>query len=114
MTADQFAFLGHNKCKTAIAVIISFGVLLLLPSNLGYGGVIIQEGFGQFTLPQLEILLLPQKMEARLLRRRKSLRKTQRLRLQLLLLLPLLLLLQLLLTTLITYKTRRYFCYVDS
>jgi hypothetical protein len=54
MTADQFAFLGHNKCKTAIAVIISLGVLLLLPSNLGYGGIIIQEAFGQFALPQLE------------------------------------------------------------
>ena len=54
MKSDQFAFLGHNKCKTAIAVIISLGVLLLLPSNLGYGGIIIQEAFGQFALPQLE------------------------------------------------------------
>ena len=54
MTADRFAFLGHNKCKTAIAVIISFGVLLLLPASLGYGGTIIQEAFGQFALPQLE------------------------------------------------------------
>ena len=54
MTTDQFAFLGHNKCKTAIAVIISLGVLLLLTSNLGYGGIIIQEAFGQFALPQLE------------------------------------------------------------
>ncbi len=54
MTADQFAFLGHNKCKTAIAVIISLGVLLLLPASLGYGGTIIQEAFGQFALPQLE------------------------------------------------------------
>jgi hypothetical protein len=54
MTADQFAFLGHNKCKTAIAVIISLGILLLLPASLGYGGIIIQESFGQFALPQLE------------------------------------------------------------
>ena len=54
MTADRFAFLGHNKCKTAIAVIISLGVLLLLPASLGYGGTIIQEAFGQFALPQLE------------------------------------------------------------
>jgi hypothetical protein len=54
MTADQFAFLVHNKCKTAIAVIISLGVLLLLPASLGYGGTIIQEAFGQFALPQLE------------------------------------------------------------
>ena len=54
MMTDQFAFLGHNKCKTAIAVIISLGVLLLLTSNLGYGGTIIQEAFGQFALPQLE------------------------------------------------------------
>jgi hypothetical protein len=55
MTADQFAFLGHNKCKTAIAVIISLGVLLLLlPASLGYGGIIIQDAFGQFNLPLLE------------------------------------------------------------
>jgi hypothetical protein len=51
----QFAFLGDNKCKAAIAVAtISLGVLflLLLPASLGYGGTItIQEAFGQFNLP---------------------------------------------------------------
>ena len=54
MMTDQFAFLGDNKCKTAIAATISLGVLLLLTSDLGYGGIIIQEAFGQFALPQLE------------------------------------------------------------
>ena len=48
---DQFAFLGDNKCKAAIAAAISLGVLLLLPANLGYGGTIIQEAFGQLTPP---------------------------------------------------------------
>ena len=51
---DQFAFLGDNKRKAAIAATISLGVLLLLPASLGYGGTIIQEAFGQFNLPLLE------------------------------------------------------------
>jgi hypothetical protein len=50
---DQSAFLG-DKCKAAIAVAMSLGVLLLLPASLGYGGIIIQEAFGQFNLPLLE------------------------------------------------------------
>jgi hypothetical protein len=51
---NQFAFLGDNKCKAAIAA-MSLGVLLLLPASLGYGGtIIIQEAFGQFNLPLLE------------------------------------------------------------
>jgi hypothetical protein len=50
---NQFAFLGDNKCKAAIAA-MSLGVLLLLPASLGYGGTIIQEAFGQFNLPLLE------------------------------------------------------------
>jgi hypothetical protein len=51
---DQLAFLGV-KCKAAIAVAMSLGVLLLLPASLGYGGtIIIQEAFGQFNLPLLE------------------------------------------------------------
>jgi hypothetical protein len=51
---DQFAFLG-DKSKTAIAVAMSLGVLLLLPASFGYGGgTIIQEAFGQFNLPLLE------------------------------------------------------------
>jgi hypothetical protein len=54
MMTDQFAFLGDNKRKAAIAATISLGVLLLLPASLGYGGIIIQEAFGQFALPQLE------------------------------------------------------------
>ena len=49
---DQFAFL-RDKCKAAIAA-MSLGVLLLLPASLGYGGIIIQEAFGQFNLPLLE------------------------------------------------------------
>jgi len=49
---DQFAFLG-DKCKAAIAA-MSLGVLLLLPASLGYGGIIMQEAFGQFNLPLLE------------------------------------------------------------
>jgi hypothetical protein len=53
---DQFAFLGDNKQrKAAIAVVMSLGVLLLLPASLGFGGtIIIQEAFGQFNLPLLE------------------------------------------------------------
>ncbi len=56
MMTDQFAFLGDNKYKAAIAATISLGVLLLLlPASLGFGGtIIIQEAFGQFDLPQLE------------------------------------------------------------
>ena len=54
MMTDQFAFLGDNKCKAAVAATISLGVLLLLPASLGFGGTIIQEAFGQFALPQLE------------------------------------------------------------
>ena len=51
---DQIAFLG-DKCKAAIAVAMSLGVLLLLPGSLGYGGtIIIQEAYGQFNLPLLE------------------------------------------------------------
>jgi hypothetical protein len=51
---EQFAFLGDNKCKAAIAAAVSLGVLLLFPASLGYGGTIIQEAFGQFDLPTLE------------------------------------------------------------
>ena len=51
MMTDQFAFLGDNKRKAAIAATISLGVLLLLPASLGYGGTIIQEAFGQLTPP---------------------------------------------------------------
>jgi hypothetical protein len=50
---DKFTFLGHNKFKAAIAA-MSLSVLLLLPANLGLGGTIIQEAFGQFNLPLLE------------------------------------------------------------
>jgi hypothetical protein len=48
---DQFAFLG-DKCKAAIAA-MSLGVLLLLllPASLGFGGTIVEEGFGQFAPP---------------------------------------------------------------
>src|SRR5829696_3483160 len=49
---DQFAFLG-DECEAAIAT-MSLGVLLLLlllPASLGYGGIIIQEAFGQLTPP---------------------------------------------------------------
>jgi cytoskeletal protein RodZ len=49
---DQFAFLGDTR-KAAI-VAMSLGILLLLPSSLGYGGTIIQEAFAQFNLPLLE------------------------------------------------------------
>jgi hypothetical protein len=48
---DQFAFLGDNKCKAAIAAAVSLGVLLLLPPSLGYGGIIMQEAFGQLIPP---------------------------------------------------------------
>jgi hypothetical protein len=47
---DQFSFLG-DKCKAAIAVAMSLGVLLLLPASLGFGGTIImQEASGQLEL----------------------------------------------------------------
>jgi cytoskeletal protein RodZ len=50
---DQFSFLG-DKYKAAIAA-MSLGVLLLLPSSLGFGGTMtMQEAFGQFNLPLLE------------------------------------------------------------
>ena len=56
MTIAQFSFLGHDKCRAAIAATtISLSVLLLLPASLGLGGAItIQEAFGQFNLPLLE------------------------------------------------------------
>jgi cytoskeletal protein RodZ len=51
---DQFSFLG-DKHKAAIAVAMSLGVLLLLPSSLGFGGTMtMQEAYGQFNLPLLE------------------------------------------------------------
>src|ERR671914_883927 len=51
---DQFSFLG-DKYKTAIAFAMSLSVLLLLPSSLGFGGIMtMQEAFGQFNLPLLE------------------------------------------------------------
>jgi hypothetical protein len=50
---DQFSFLG-DKYKAAIAA-MSLGVLLLLPSSLGFGGTMtMQEAFGQFYLPLWE------------------------------------------------------------
>ena len=49
---EQFAFLG-DKCKAAIAA-MSLGVLLLLPANLGFGGTIIEEAFGQSELSPLD------------------------------------------------------------
>jgi hypothetical protein len=55
MTIAQFPFLGHDKCKAAIAATISLSVLLLLPTSLGNGRTIfVQEAFGQFNLPLLE------------------------------------------------------------
>src|SRR5919106_5562606 len=55
MTIAQFPFLGHDKCKEAIAATISLSVLLLLPASLGNGRTIfVQEAFGQFNLPLLE------------------------------------------------------------
>jgi hypothetical protein len=55
MTITQFPFLGHDKCKAAIAATISLSVLLLLPASLGNGRTIfVQEAFGQFNLPLLE------------------------------------------------------------
>jgi hypothetical protein len=55
MTIAQFPFLGHDKCKAAIAATISLSVLLLLPASLGNGRTIfVQEAFGQFNLPLLE------------------------------------------------------------
>jgi hypothetical protein len=50
----QFAFLLQDKRKTTI-VVMSLGVLLLLPASLGYEGtIIIQEASAQFNLPLLE------------------------------------------------------------
>src|ERR671916_147952 len=56
MTIAQFPFLGHDKCKAAIAAAtISLSVLLLLPASLGNGRtILVQEAFGQFNLPLLE------------------------------------------------------------
>jgi hypothetical protein len=53
--SEHFAFLLRDKHKTAIAIAMSLGVLLLLPSSLGFGGTMtMQEAFGQFNLPLLE------------------------------------------------------------
>jgi hypothetical protein len=53
--SEHFVFLLRDKHKTAIAIAMSLGVLLLLPSSLGFGGtMIMQEAFGQFNLPLLE------------------------------------------------------------
>jgi hypothetical protein len=58
MTIAQFPFLGHDKCKAAIAataISLSVLLLLLLPASLGNGRTIfVQEAFGQFNLPLLE------------------------------------------------------------
>jgi hypothetical protein len=51
--AEQFAFLG-DKCKAAIAVAMSLGVLLLLPASLGFERTIVEEAYGQSNLPPLE------------------------------------------------------------
>jgi hypothetical protein len=50
---EQFAFLG-DKCKAAIAVAMSLGVLLLLPASLGFGRTIVEEAYGQSNLPPLD------------------------------------------------------------
>ena len=53
--SEHFAFLLRDKHKTAIAFAMSLSVLLLLPSSLGFGGIMtMQEAFGQFNLPLLE------------------------------------------------------------
>jgi hypothetical protein len=49
---EQFAFLG-DKRKVAIAA-KSLSVLLLLPASLGFGGTIVEEVFGQSSLPPLD------------------------------------------------------------
>ena len=49
---EQFAFLG-DKFNAAIAA-MSFGVLLLLSANFGFGGIIVEEAFGQSNLPPLD------------------------------------------------------------
>src|SRR5918996_132915 len=58
MMIAQFPFLGHDKCKAAIAataISLSVLLLLLLPASFGYGRTIfVQEAFGQFNLPLLE------------------------------------------------------------
>jgi hypothetical protein len=51
--AEQFAFLG-DTCKAVIAVAMSLGVLLLLPSSLGFGRTMVEEAYGQSNLPPLE------------------------------------------------------------
>ncbi len=54
----QFAFLVDKRKTTIAAVAMSLGVLLLLPTSLGFGSggtnIIVQEAFGQFNLPLLE------------------------------------------------------------
>ena len=53
--SEHFAFLLRDKHKAAIAAAMSLGVALLLPSSLGFGGIMtMQEAFGQFNLPLLE------------------------------------------------------------
>jgi hypothetical protein len=49
---EQFVFLG-DKFNAAIAA-MALGVLLLLPANLGFGGTIIEEAFGQSELSPLD------------------------------------------------------------
>ena len=54
----RFAFLVDKRKATIAAVAMSLGVLLLLPTSLGFGSggttIIMQEAFGQFNLPLLE------------------------------------------------------------
>jgi hypothetical protein len=50
---EQFVFLG-DKFNAAIAAAMSLGVLLLLPANLGFGGTIIEEAYGQLDVPPLD------------------------------------------------------------
>jgi hypothetical protein len=93
----KFAFLGDNKFMATIAAmrlgLLSL-LLLLLPASLGLDGTIIQEeAFGQFNLPLLE------DEDTNTTTTSPTTPTT-----------PLLLLL----TSLIPYKTRRYFYYVDS
>jgi hypothetical protein len=49
---EQFDFLG-DKFKAAIAA-MSLGVLLILPASLGFGGTIVEEAYGQSSLPPLD------------------------------------------------------------
>jgi hypothetical protein len=49
---EQFSFLG-DKFKEAIVVAMSLSVLLLLPASIGYRGTtIVEEAFGQESMPQ--------------------------------------------------------------